>query len=136
MGIAVFAKSRSWMACTAVGLLTMASSIETARAAYFLDETQLAGRFSGNASGYRTICVDAQNGLPVKCSPTSVSVQLNVAEVIEGKRSKDGRQFCLTLTDVSSPLGGSKDAAVVTNYVVAGSTRPSYNGQTAKGWRT
>ena len=97
-----------------------------------LSLADLAGSYAGRQGGFLTLCLTSDFSSDAACEhPSSVAVQFNDTEVLQGTFSPDGK-FCLTDTDVNSPVGGSKAPATVIDFVAAGSIT-SYNRKTGRG---
>jgi hypothetical protein len=138
----VSTKLGAWLAAASVGLLTSTTSIDTVRARdKGLSLADLAGPISGSGGGFLTVCLNA-NLSPTACTdPSSVAIQFNDAQVLQGTRDTDGN-YCIAFTDVDAPLGvvsrqgaplgGSTLAATVTDFIVTGSTT-SYDPTTGRG---
>jgi hypothetical protein len=118
----VFDTTKAWLNAAAIGLLTTAASIETVRAGdEGLSLADLAGSYAGKGVGFLTICLTSDFTGPVACTkPSSVPVQFNHTELIQGGQSADGK-FCATVTTIDSPAAGSKLPALVRDLIAAGS---------------
>ena len=133
----VFNNTRAWLNAAAIGLLTTAASIDTVRASdNGLSLADLAGSYAGKAVGFLTICLNSDLTRPKACDPSSVNpssvpVQFNHTELIQGRQSADGK-FCATVTAINSPAAGSKLPASVENLIAAGSIT-SYDPRTGTG---
>jgi len=131
----VFNKTQAWLNAAAIGLLTTAASIDTVRASdNGLSLADLAGSYAGKAVGFLTICFtsDVTSPSPAACKDeSSVPVQFNHTELIQGRQSADGK-FCATVTVINSPAAGSRRPALVADQIAAGSVT-SYDPTTGKG---
>jgi hypothetical protein len=129
----VFNKTQAWLNAAAIGLLTTAASIDTVRAGdKGLSLADLAGSYAGKAVGFLTICLTSNLASPAACANlSSVPVQFNHTELIQGSQSADGK-FCATVTAINSPADGSRAPALVDDLIAAGSVT-SYDPTTGKG---
>ena len=129
----VFNKTQAWLHAAAIGLLTTSASIDTVRAGdNGLSLADLAGSYAGKAVGFLTICLTSNLTGPAPCTDSSsVPVQFNHTELIQGSQTADGK-FCATVTAINSPAAGSKLPASVENLIAAGSIT-SYDPRTGTG---
>ena len=127
-------KWRAWLIGTAIGLLATTTSIQTVRAGdQDLSLADLAGSYAGSGGGFLTLCFTPTSPpADAGCAkPSSLAVQFNDADVLESTVSPDG-QFCVTVTTVDSPVGGSKFPAFI-NHFIAGGSVTSYDPRTGRG---